>query len=151
MKTKTRTKQTGEVFTPPILINEMLDKLPAEVWFDPNKTWLEPSAGNGNFLVEVKARLMQANHDEKHILDNMLYSVELMPDNHYVLQHRLGYLINGIPNTKFWPNLENWNINTIHPLALTISNNNPYNLESNYIHHRNHVCTSLLDYDMSFD
>lgn len=154
MKLETRTNKTGEVFTPRSLIREMLDKLPNEVWFDPNKTWLEPSAGDGNFLVEIKARLMQAGHDEKHILDNMLFSIELIDDNHWVLQHRLGYLIKGEPNPKFWPDGENFSIGKIHPIAQDLNNNNPYTeldlAQDEVLFHRNHVCQSALDYDMSF-
>lgn len=150
-----RIKKTGEVFTPRSLIREMLSKLPNEVWFDPNKTWLEPSAGDGNFLVEVKARLLQAGHDEFHILENMLFSVELIDDNHWVLQHRLGYLVDGQPNPKFWPNGENFQIGKIHPIAQDLNNKNPYHenlgLEKDEVlHHRNHVCTTALEYDMSF-
>ena len=32
----------GEVFTPPELINEMLDKLPNDVWYNPKLKWLDP-------------------------------------------------------------------------------------------------------------
>ena len=32
-------KQFGEVFTPMILVNEMLDKLPIEVWKNKNLKW----------------------------------------------------------------------------------------------------------------
>jgi len=76
-----RRKQTGEDFTPAVLVNEILDKLPTEIWKDASKTWLDPTAGNGNFLVEVKARLVAAGHDENHILENMIFGVDLMPDN----------------------------------------------------------------------
>lgn len=155
MKSKSRVRSSGEVFTPRSLIREMLDKLPNDVWFNPNKTWLEPSAGDGNFLVEIKARLLQAGHDEKHILDNMLFSVELIDDNHWVLQHRLGYLVDGQPNPKFWPDGENFSIGKIHPLTQDLNSNNPYHeklgLERDEVlHHRNHVCWSALDYDMGF-
>jgi hypothetical protein len=78
---KARRKQTGEDFTPAALVNEILDKLPTEIWKDKTKTWLDPTAGNGNFLVEVKARLVAAGHAENHILNNMIFGVDLMPDN----------------------------------------------------------------------
>lgn len=80
-KRKARRKQTGEDFTPAALVNEILDKLPVEIWKDSSKTWLDPAAGNGNFLVEVKRRLLEAGHAEDHILNNMIFGVELMPDN----------------------------------------------------------------------
>jgi hypothetical protein len=150
-----RVKQTGEVFTPRSLIREMLDALPNSVWFDPNKRWLEPSAGDGNFLVEIKVRLLQAGHDEKHILENMLFSVELIDDNHWVLQHRLGYLIDGQPNPKFWPNGEHFDIGQIHQIAQDLNDHNPYHEQlgldqDQVLFHRNHVCTTALEYDMSF-
>ena len=144
-----RVKQSDEVFTPPALVKEMLDHLPNSVWLDPAKTWLEPSAGDGNFLVEIKARLLQAGHDELHILDNMIFSIELLPDNHWILQHRLGYLVDGKPNSKFWPNGENFQTSELHELALEIDHHNPYG-ETKVLHHRNHVCTSALDYDYEF-
>ena len=74
-------KTRGEVFTPIYLINEMLDKLPNEVWENPNLKWLEPSAGDGRFVKAVYDRLMLTIKDEKHILEKMLYMVELDADN----------------------------------------------------------------------
>lgn len=151
-KAKDRVKSTGEVFTPRSLIHEMLNKLPNEVWFDPNKTWLEPSAGDGNFLVEIKARLMQAGHDEQHILENMLFSVELIDDNHWTLQHRLGYLIDGEPNPILNP--DNFSMSKISQLTQDLNDKNPYTKigceRDEVLHHRNHVCDSALMYDMTF-
>jgi len=155
---KTRIKQTGEVFTPRSLIREMLHRLPNSVWFDPNKTWLEPSAGDGNFLVEIKARLLQAGHDERHILDHMLFSIELMDDNHWVLQHRLGYLVDGLPNPELWSESEAlywFKISKRHPLAQELNPRNPYAerlglAQDEVLHHLNAVCWTALEYDMSF-
>ena len=49
-------KQFGEVFTPPELVNEILDNLPKDLWNDPSKTWLDNSAGAGAFLIDVNRR-----------------------------------------------------------------------------------------------
>ena len=92
-------KQFGEVFTPPKLVNEMLDKLPIELWQDKNKTWLDPACGNGNFLVEVKDRLMEGLKDviknkqkrEQHILENQIYGVEIQPDVYQECKERLDH------------------------------------------------------------
>ena len=78
-------KKLGAVYTPPSLINEMLDKLPVDVWFDPDLKWLDPAAGIGNFELFVYERLMlgllDAIEDEeerkKHILENMIYVAEI--------------------------------------------------------------------------
>ena len=43
-------KENGEVFTPMPLVNEMLDKLPKDIWKNKNLKWLDPSSNrNGKF------------------------------------------------------------------------------------------------------
>ena len=91
-------KQFGEVFTPPELVNEILDQLPNEVWSDPTKTWLDNSCGEGAFLLEVKRRLMEGLAEwepdavtrEQHILNNQIYGVELQSDNWRTCRQMLG-------------------------------------------------------------
>jgi len=75
-----RVKKFGEVFTPPELVNEILDKLPKEIWADPDKKWLDPTCGDGVFLREIKKRLLK-HHKESHILKNMLFGVDIQEDN----------------------------------------------------------------------
>lgn len=87
-KRKQRKKQTAEDFTPLELVNEMLDKLPDEVWADPNKTFLDNSGGNGNFVVEVLRRKLERGHDPLKALSSV-YSVELMPDNVQEMRQRM--------------------------------------------------------------
>lgn len=90
-------KENDEVFTPPSLVNEMLDKLPQEVWSQPDKTWLDPCAGLGNFSVVILERLMYGLSEwesdpekrKKHILENMLYHVEMNPESVERLQRIL--------------------------------------------------------------
>lgn len=47
----------GEVFTPMSLVSEMLDKIPDEVWKNPNSKFLDPCLGKGTFLIEIVRRL----------------------------------------------------------------------------------------------
>lgn len=85
----TEKKLYGEVFTPVELISEMLDQLPEEVWSNPNLQWLDPANGIGNFPVVAYYRLMEGlqyvipekQQRSKHIIENMLYMVELNPVN----------------------------------------------------------------------
>lgn len=169
MKSHERIKQTAEIFTPDFLVQEMLDQIPADTWIDPSKTWLEPSAGDGNFLEEIKARLL-SHHDERHVLNNMIFSVELLDDNHFTLQKRLGYLFqdNGIliPNPNIWSE-EEWSVwfkvSKIDPKTRELNAHSQYaglkvyhdgdfiDLKDDEVfHHINHVCASALTYDMSF-
>ena len=82
-------KQFGEVFTPIDLINEMLDKLPQEIWKNKNLKWLDPASGMGNFSIIIYLRLMEnlksnikdIEKRRKHILENMLYMNEINKKN----------------------------------------------------------------------
>ena len=87
-KSKERIKRTGEVFTPRELIDKLLAQIPEEKFRNPESTFLDNSAGDGNFLVALKDKLTQY-HSEQHVLDHMLYGVELMPDNHALICERL--------------------------------------------------------------
>lgn len=87
-------KTRGEVFTPMALVNEMLDKLPKDVWENKNLKWLDPAAGMGNFPVAVYMRLMEGlkkklpseEERRKHILEKMLYMVEIDKANVFMMK-----------------------------------------------------------------
>ena len=78
-KSKARVKELGEVFTPAALVSEMLDKLPPDCWL-PEKTFLEPSCGNGNFLVAILERKLDMGHPPLQALAT-IYGVDIMEDN----------------------------------------------------------------------
>lgn len=61
MKSPERVRDLGEVFTPSAIVADMLDLLPAAMWqVHPSATFLEPAAGDGNFLVAILARKLAA-------------------------------------------------------------------------------------------
>ena len=47
-----------EVFTPPNVVNEMLDMLPQELFSNPQTTFLDPACKTGIFLREIAKRLI---------------------------------------------------------------------------------------------
>jgi site-specific DNA-methyltransferase (adenine-specific) len=53
-----------EVFTPPDIVNKMLDMLPQELFSDPSSTFLDPACKSGVFLREIAKRLLDARKDE---------------------------------------------------------------------------------------
>lgn len=67
----------------------MLDLLPGESWKDPNQTFLDPSCGDGNFLVAVKERLLGLGFSEEDALAR-IYGIDLMHDNVVEACKRLG-------------------------------------------------------------
>jgi len=76
---------SDEVFTPPHLVNLMLDLLPIAIWSDRNATFLDPVCKTGVFLREIAKRLdkglekkipdKQARLD--HIFTNQLYGIAI--------------------------------------------------------------------------
>jgi type I restriction-modification system DNA methylase subunit len=83
-----RIKSTGEVFTPTKLVQEILDKVPTEIFIDSNKTYLDPSCGDGQFLGEVLIRKVENGIDFEQALST-IYGVDLMRDNVDLCRERL--------------------------------------------------------------
>ena len=92
-RTDERIDQTGEVFTSLELCREMVNELPIDILKNPKSTFLDNSAGNGNFIIALRDKLLEY-HELLHILNHMLYAVEMMPDNHKEMCERLGVDIN---------------------------------------------------------
>ena len=80
---------TGEVFTPLELCVKMINDIPLDVRQNPNSTFLDPAAGNGNFIIALRDDLINY-HSYNHVVDSMLYAVEVMKDNHKEMCDRLG-------------------------------------------------------------
>lgn len=72
-----------EVFTPPNLVNNILDLLPKELWSNPDAKFLDPVSKSGVFLREIAKRLMNGlekkipNKQKRinHIFENQLYGI----------------------------------------------------------------------------
>ena len=74
-----------EVFTPPNLVNEILDILPVEIWYNPNIKFLDPVSKSGVFLREIAKRLIKGLEKEipdkqkriDHIFSKQLYGIAI--------------------------------------------------------------------------
>ena len=93
VKSRERVKSYGEVFTPRHMVDLMLDLVSNELegpgFVD--KTFLEPSAGDGNFLVAILQRKLAAVERsfepllwrrESLFALASIYAIELLEDNH---------------------------------------------------------------------
>lgn len=83
-----RVKSTSEVFTPTPLVQEVLSKLPATLFIDPVKTFLDNSCGDGQFLSEVLILKLENGIPFEKALST-IYGVDLMQDNVKLCQDRL--------------------------------------------------------------
>lgn len=94
MKSRHRVKAHGEVFTPRHMVNRMLDLVREDLETGPHfvdKTFLEPAAGDGNFLVAILHRKLRAieKRQQAEFWPNeslfalaSIYGIELLEDNH---------------------------------------------------------------------
>jgi SAM-dependent methyltransferase len=101
----------GEVFTPPGLVNDLLD-LVAHECGRVDSRFLEPACGNGNFLAEVLRRKLltvdkkHARHRENWERDAILavcslYGIDLLPDNIAACRERLLEVVNATHAARF--------------------------------------------------
>lgn len=88
VRSKERTDANGEFFTPDSICNQMIDYVPQEILSDPTKTFLDPTCGNGQILVNILKRRL-ANGISKKDAISTLYGVELMEDNVKLCRKRL--------------------------------------------------------------
>ena len=83
-----RVQETGEVFTPTDLVIKMLSGLPTSM-FAPGKTVIDPSCGDGQFLVAVKwLKVIEFNVSQEEALED-IYGVDIMRDNVDLCKKRL--------------------------------------------------------------
>ncbi|MFB9315105.1 type I restriction-modification system subunit M [Nocardioides plantarum] len=87
-------KTYGEVFTPRHMVDQMLDLVSEELDTGPDfvdRTFLEPAAGHGNFLVAILRRKLDAiekwHAAEAWPIESLfalasIYGIELLEDNH---------------------------------------------------------------------
>ena len=91
VKSKQRVADHGEVFTPPWLVQAMLDLVKGETERIDSR-FLEPACGSGNFLVQILRRKLAAvevkygpsEFEKRHFALHGLmciYGIELLPDN----------------------------------------------------------------------
>jgi hypothetical protein len=88
---RVRVKQTEEIFTPTELVQSSLDLLESQnpgMFKDPNKTFIDNSCGDGQFLGEVLIRKVENGSTFEQALSTV-YGVDLMQDNVDLCRKRL--------------------------------------------------------------
>lgn len=94
VKSRHRVRVYGEVFTPRHMVDQMLDLVSDDLEDGADfvdRTFLEPAAGDGNFLVAILHRKLRAIErrlspdvwaDESLFALASIYGIELLEDNH---------------------------------------------------------------------
>lgn len=88
----------GEVNTPFSFIELMLSIIPEKFYKNPDLRWLDPGCGTGNFSIILYYKLLDSLKDiikdgderKKHIIENMIYMVEIQSKNITVLKSIFG-------------------------------------------------------------
>ena len=96
-----------EVFTPPELVNNMLDMLPQELFRNPDSTFLDPACKTGVFLREIAKRLIVGLEPQfpdlqeriDHIFHKQLYGIAITELTS--LLSRRGVYCSKYPNSEF--------------------------------------------------
>jgi hypothetical protein len=92
IRSSSRIKTTGEIFTPPLLVDHILDELSNrddDLFTDPTKLFLDPACGDGEFLRGVIRKFKQARGltfvknrwQWYHSISTQVLGVDLMWDN----------------------------------------------------------------------
>lgn len=98
---------SDEVFTPPEVVNKMLDMLPQELFRDPDTTFLDPACKTGVFLREIAKRLIVGLEKQMpdlqeridHIFHKQLYGIAITELTS--LLSRRGIYCSKYPNSEF--------------------------------------------------
>lgn len=96
-----------EVFTPPEVVNQMLDMLPKELFRNPDTTFLDPACKTGVFLREIAKRLIDGLAPQipdlqdrlDHIFHKQLYGIAITELTS--LLSRRGLYCSKFPNGEF--------------------------------------------------
>jgi len=79
IKSKQRVKENGEVYTPSNTVSEMLSYVSEDFWIN-NKTFLEPSCGNGNILIKILEKKIAYGINILEAIQT-IYGVDILEDN----------------------------------------------------------------------
>lgn len=99
---------SDEVFTPPKLVNEILDMLPQELFESPDTKFLDPGCKSGVFLREITKRLMiglekqipNKKKRKEHILKEQIYGVAIT-ELTSIISRRTVYCSKDAKNDKY--------------------------------------------------
>lgn len=123
VKSKDRVKQFGEVFTPENIVEDMIGLVKDDI-DDIEKTAMEPSCGNGNFLVKILEHKLnsckryveqgETKYKERFIRAiASIYGIDIMVDNILEAQSRMMDIISRVYNQDIGKPMDKYFIRSI--------------------------------------
>lgn len=88
IKSKERVSEHGEVFTPEHIVLEMIALIDNSIWSDKEYICLEPTCGNGNFVVEVIKKKIACGLSIFQAV-NTTFGMDIMEDNIFECRERV--------------------------------------------------------------
>ena len=98
---------SDEVFTPPKIVNDMLDLLPKNLFSSPDTKFLDPASKSGVFLREIARRLIDGlagkfpdiQERVNHIMQNQIFSIAITELTSFISRRSLYCSMN--PDSNF--------------------------------------------------
>lgn len=97
-KSKKNIRDNSEVYTPMIIVDAMLDGLPSTIWTE-DYIFIEPTCGNGNFLVQMAKKMLLSNVNIDEIISKLI-GLDISDSNIIDCKTRLSKLLN-VPALRF--------------------------------------------------
>jgi hypothetical protein len=80
LRSKERVSENGEVFTPFDIVDKMNALIPEDVWKDKAYIFLEPTSGDGQFIVRILEKRLKSGLSIEESL-NTIFGMDIMQDN----------------------------------------------------------------------
>lgn len=142
IRSRENVRDLGEVFTPFVIVDQMLELIPPSLWKNPAACIIEPTCGNGQFLVKIFEKRVQYLGVLESL--NTMIGMDINPDNVLDASFRLyeracaQLRVKSIkPNTAEW-----WKY--AHDIVAIVRNNIIHVPDSLKVINDYHQCTGIL-------
>lgn len=157
---KTKKRLFGEVFTPKLLVKQLVDIYIPEVLCDPTLTILEPAVGDGRFLTYILYQRLTQSQDIHHTLQSVstLYGIDVQKNNVIKARKELFNVVKEkSPDITNYPKLADVlnfiiNENIIHGCAITkkyVDTQKPIIINKYNILGINPICIEVTAYQLA--
>lgn len=121
-RSKANVRDNGEVFTPFKIVSQMLELLPQTAWADPEMIFLEPTCGNGQFLIKIVEKRIDSGISIEEAF-NTLIGMDISKENITDAHARLfAVAANAMKQDGIIPNTEKWFDLAIRIVAIVRNN-----------------------------